>query len=307
MADMPFRWKLTCDKAKEYNEPGKFVTFPGFELAPSGLSGHRNLYFLEDYPEMINAPNNWDGKEDILNPYIKKHNVLAIPHHPAISWNAYINNKGPGLIFSEVESKYQPVVEIYSKHGCSEYYGCPRPLRGQIPGYFVQDMLKNGYKFGFIAGSDTHQGNPGSSTIYSGPFTTLQYRNGLAAIWAKELTRESIWEAIFKRRTYATSYNKTVILFYVNNLFMGEEGKSNYPRHIKLKVFSATKIIKAEIIKNNQVIFATCEHIITPDLEIEYEDKENSNEITDFYYARITETEGDIVWSSPIWIKKIKI
>jgi len=300
----PLLWELTCKKAKEYNKPGTFVTFPGFEFAPSGLSGHRNLYFLEDWPEMVIAPTNWQKKiTDILNPYLKNHQALVIPHHPAIRFDSKIE-KGGGLNYEDVSESSQPVVEIYSKHGSSEYFGSHRPLRGQALGFFAQDMLAKGNKFGFIAGSDTHQANPGSSLRYSGPFSTLQYRGGLTAIWAKEPTRQSLWETIFARRTYATTYNKTVIFFWVNNFFMGEEGISAMPRKIKAQIFSATKIVKVEIIKNNKIVYAVNEHTNLPDFEIEFEDKNISNKEKDFYYLRVTETEGERVWSSPIWVNK---
>ncbi len=306
MKDMPARWQLTCDKARQYNDPGRFVTFPGFELVPSGNPGHRNLYFLEDYPQMLKAPDGWQPwQQDILNPYLKKHKALVIPHHPAISWGSMVSKKfaGEGLVYSDVEGKHQPVVEIYSKHGSSEYFGARRPLRGQVLGHFAADFLAAGHKFGFIGGSDTHQGNPGSSLSRSGPFTTLQYRNGLAAVWARELTRESLWQAIFARRTFATSYNKSIVLFYVNDLFMGEEGVIKGPRTIRLKVLSAEKIIKVEIIKNNRVIAAENTHQPMPDFELELVDKKKSGRKEDFYYARVIETEGDIVWSSPVWVR----
>src|SRR3989339_1727418 len=209
MADMPGRWKTICAVTKQFNKPGKFAAFPAFEFTPAGLKGHRNIYFLQDYPEMVNAPAGWDGRSDVLNPYLKKHPALVIPHHPPITWDCAVHDKrtpeiaDEGLEYADVPAKYQPVVEIYSKHGCSEYFGNPRPLKGQILGHFVRDLLEQGHKFGFIAGSDTHLANPGSSLIMSGPNITLQYRSGLAAVWAKELTRESLREAVFNRRTFA--------------------------------------------------------------------------------------------------------
>ena len=303
LAMTPLLWELTCQKAKEYNQPGVFVTFPGFEFAPSGLAGHRNLYFLEDYPEMVKAPTKWDKRSDILNPYLKGRQVLVIPHHPAVRFDSSKVERGGGLIFEDVPASYQPVVEIYSKHGTSEYFGNHRPLRGQRLDHFVQDMLARGNKFGFIAGSDTHQANPGSSLTLSGPFSTLQYRGGLAAVWAKELSRESIWEAIFARRTYATSYNKTVLFFWVGNLFMGEEGVLSGLRRIKARVFSATGIVKIEVLKNNDTIYAVNEHTNMPDFEIDFEDRSISGKEEDFYYLRVTETEGERVWSSPVWVR----
>ena len=305
MGDMEKRWRLTCDKAKEYNVPGGFVTFPGFEFAPSGLQGHRNLYFKEDYPKMIDG-SGWNKTSDLINPFVKSRDgVLVIPHHPPIRFGNDPKIAGKGLIYEEMEQKYQPVVEIYSKHGNSEYLNAPRPLKGQLPGYFIQDMLARGNKFGFIAGSDTHSANPGSSMVQAGPFTTLQYRSGLACVWAKELTREALFEAIFARRTYATTYNRTVIFFYVNHLFMGEEGAVKGPRNISLKAFSGTKIHKMEIIKNNEIIFAAGGHLLLTEMEINYEDKAASGKNEDYYYARITEAGGEISWSSPVWVKNI--
>lgn len=74
---------------------------------------------------------------------------------------------------------------------------------------------------------------------------------------------------------------------------------------IKAQIFSATKIVKVEIIKNNKIVYAVNEHTNSPDFEIEFEDKNISNKEEDFYYLRVTETEGEKrVWSSPIWVNK---
>jgi len=301
MAEMPARWEATRRAAARHRRPGRFETFVGSEWAPSGLPGHRNVYFLEDDPPQAKAPKGWTGETDLLNRFIRGRRVLVVPHHPAIAWNGRCDNPGPGMRYGDVPAAFQPVVEIASRHGSSECRGGRRPLRGEIPGFFVADMLAAGRRFGFIGGSDTHQADPGSTSEYSGPFSTLQYRSGLAAVWARELTRDALWEAIFARRTFATSGNRTVASFEVGGLFMGEEGRVAGPRRIVLKAWSGAGIVKVEILKNGAVIHAVNDHLVVPDMTIEYTDGERSGASVDYYYARVVETEGHVVWTSPVW------
>jgi len=41
-------WSVAVEAAKKYNDPGRFVTFLGFEHSSSGHHGHRNVYYLHD-------------------------------------------------------------------------------------------------------------------------------------------------------------------------------------------------------------------------------------------------------------------
>jgi hypothetical protein len=40
-----------------------------------------------------------------------------------------------------------------------------------------------------------------------------------------------------------------------------------------------------------------------PDLQFEYAKTEPPKE-TDFYYLRVIQTDGEMAWSSPVWISK---
>ncbi len=55
LESMAARWAAACDAAKRFLAPGRFVTLAGFEFAPNGFGGHRNIYWLEDSPPMIDA------------------------------------------------------------------------------------------------------------------------------------------------------------------------------------------------------------------------------------------------------------
>lgn len=77
-----------------------------------------------------------------------------------------------------------------------------------------QRMGENPFKFGFIGSTDAHDGSvgdtnealhDGSRRIYTAQEPARQSAGGLAGVWAEENTRESIFKALARRETFATS------------------------------------------------------------------------------------------------------
>lgn len=301
---MPSRWVATCDAAARFHEAGRFVTFAGFEFAPHEFEGHRNVYWLDDRPEMLQASG--DTREWLqaqpLERLMATEDVLVIPHHPPIMWRAGIEEAG-GLDYGDLRDAAQPVVEICSKHGTSEYLNNERPLRGQCRGSFVLDFLERGHKFGFIGGSDTHLANPGSP-LREGPYATLRFRAGLAAVWATELTRPAIWEALRARRCYATTGPKIGLRFWLNDLFMGEEGQARNARTIRVEAHGEAPVILVEIVKNGRVVARWDPHRPRLDAEFEWDDRDGAERETDYYYARVRQHDGEWAWASPVWVRR---
>ncbi len=228
--------------------------------------------------------------------------VLVIPHHPPIMWAAGVRDGG-GLVYGDLPDALQPVVEICSKHGTSEHLNNERPLRGQCVGSFVTDFLEAGHRFGFIGGSDTHLANPGSP-LREGPYATLRFRAGLAAVWARELTREALWEALCARRCYATTGPKLGLRFRVGDLFMGQEGEFRGPRLVRVDARGESPIILVEIVKNRKTIARWDPHRPRLDVSFEHEDQTRSCRDTDYYYARVRQHDGEWAWSSPVWVSE---
>jgi len=304
----PTRWQATQDAARRYHEPGRFVTLLGFEFDTSGHSGHRNLYFKGDEAACIAFPT-WPPPKGFLRDWAEgRDDIMIVPHHPPIRFTPGIVTDAPGLEYDTIHEAVQPFVEIYSKHGTSEYLHNPRPLRGQIPGHFVQDALNAGLHLGFVGGSDTHQANPGSSLTEPGPYQTLQYRSGLAAVWARDLTREALWEAFFARRIYATSYPRAILRVDVNDVPMGQIGTSPYPRQVRVFLAAPTEVNSVALVKNGEVIAldagtttALLRDSASP--EITFIDETPSSRPEDHYYVRVTLSNGERLWSSPVWVR----
>ncbi|MBA7591696.1 hypothetical protein ES708_33857 [subsurface metagenome] len=224
----------------------------------------------------------------------KNINALTIPHHTASGWHTL------GSDLENHDPEFQPVIEIYSMHGNSEYSGNPRPLIKENNQGYVQNALEKGYRMGFVAGSDSHTLHLNVPNVpMSLPYLTLLFRGGITAIMAEELTRESLFDAIKKRRVYATTGERILIDFKINEHMMGEE----IVFEGKVKVFGSIagtdKLAKVELIKNNKVIYQ-----VKPkreEIEFSFEDVIQKDKAY-FYYLRVTQNDSEMAWSSPIWI-----
>jgi len=156
----------------------------------------------------------------------------------------------------------------------------------------VQAALAKGYKLGFTACSDTDSADVGAA--------------GKTGIWARSLTREDVWEALWERRCYATTGERIFLKVLLNGYPMESEIKTDRvkKRNLKITVVGTKPIKTAEIIRNNRLIHI---HKGKGEIEeIEYQDRESIEfENLVWYYVRIVQVDGEMAWSSPIWIETI--
>jgi hypothetical protein len=190
----------------------------------------------------------------------------------------------------------QPVVEIISVHGAYEFMGNETiPHRGGIPGCFVQDGLAQGMRFGMIGSTDCH----GLLWQHGVCIKRDPFRSGWVCVLAKELTREALFEAICKRRCYATSGIRARLVFESDGHMMGEEYRSGAPREIKVAVNSESQLKWIEVVRNNKTLrqFGGEGH----SSQFSFTDDEPLSE-TAWYYLRVTCEDKNMAWSSPIWV-----
>ena len=309
LEDNPERWEKAAAKARQYSLAGKFIAMLGYEgrVADDQKTeyfGDINVYYLRD-------------KEDMLEPLTrpvspgiaKGKDVLLVPHTPL-----YGGDTQMGTHWKYVKSlppQVMPLVEIFSTHGNSEYYNCPRHVLWQMKGHSVLDALKQGFRLGFIGSSDYHEILTGSLLrIQDTPRTInnahMQARCGLAAVRAEKLTREGIFRAMQDRRTYATSGIRAYVDFSINGHQMGTEFTVNSavaPRRMKIAVAAPEIISKLEIVRNGEVIadLANGKWFV----QATFTDKRRIPQHT-FYYLRATTERTEFAWSSPIWIDVVK-
>jgi len=290
------KWEISKKATDAFNSPGKFVTLHGYEpwFGPLDFRyAHANVYFPDASAPYIPMER---PKEEVWAE-VAKYGGMIVPHHTGYG--------RLGMRMKDWEAfrwERSPVVEIFSAHGNSEAYDADKPLIDKTEGSFVQDALGRGLKLGFVAGSDYHQAFAGSR-IQLGQFPAninachFQYRCGYTAAWANRLDRETIYETMFGRRTYATSGGRMIIRFKVNGEQMGGTSRG---RRRKIEAFAAGEGVleKIEVVKNNEVIHVEELDALWAGFELE----DGAEREEDFYYLRVKQRDGELGWSSPIWV-----
>ena len=189
-------------------------------------------------------------------------------------------------------------MEICSIHGSSEYYGCEAGIYRPKEGHFVRDALSRGYKLGIMGSGDTHDGHPGRRTV-NAPVT------GLMGVYAPELTRETVWEAFRNRRVYGTSGPKIILNFRVCDSPMGSEvkwPKSKGPVPIALRAVCCDAIERIEIIRNGEPVFVKGAETFDGVFALLLIEDPEPRVGTSWYYARVLQKDGNMAWSSPVWV-----
>ena len=110
--------------------------------------------------------------------------------------------------------------------------GSPSLVEGAKPGAYVRDALRAGlemeqetganpYRFGFIGASDSHNAAaPVEEDQYFGKDRAIPQpmpewgASGLAGVWAEENTRQSIYAALRRKETFATSGPRIRVRFF---------------------------------------------------------------------------------------------
>jgi hypothetical protein len=293
-------WLETQQAAMDHYEPGKFVSFKAFEWC-SKRYGHRNTIFNEvevedNYPQSL-----FDGNIEGFWEFFRNKDVIMIPHHTFL-WTKWEYHK-PEL---------EPLVEIRSCWGTSEKPGNPDWTHSIKTDGGVQAALGRGYKLGIIGSTDTCTGLPGRSIPNSERWSFHHQKGGLAAVYAPELTRDAIFEALKNRRTYGTTGVRIILDFDINGHPLGSElmWDGNIKPRLKVKAIGTDLIRKIEIIRNNEDIQVF--NIRDDIFELDFEDCSDLEEvaITDvngvqivYYYVRLTQYDGEMAWSSPIWLQ----
>jgi len=217
-----------------FNEPGRFVTFPGYEWHGDRRrwGDHNVFYPSEGFP--------LDGTRELpdLCAKLRQIGALAIPHHTAY----HVGSRGKDWDFHD--PSVSPVVEVYSNHGSSEGTGTPVPMHGsadmgpRVSGGGWIDGLNRGYRLGAIGSTDMHED-------YAGVWGC-----GLAGVWARELTRQSLWEAVCARRTYAVTGDRIMLDLSCGDAVMGGATQSIGPPHIEVRVEALDAIDRIELIRD---------------------------------------------------------
>lgn len=308
-------WKLIIQNVAEFDEADRFTTFAGFQWSGvKGEEGVRQIIYAKEGKHLLRKK---DPKYSSLSKIYKSFSPKEI-----ISIPCFTMGKGFEYNFKAFDPDFERVVEIYNAWGSSEctrkegneFYIHPNGKTGVVesPEGSIQKALQQNCRFGFVAGGLDDRG------IYSDFFEgdQEQYAPGLTAIISAEHSRSALIEALYNRSCYATTGERIILGLYLAGLPMGSETNTaakhglRINRHLSGYAAGTTTIKKLEIIRNGKVI-----QTFTGDgysLEFTYDDMTPIEKVVIdakdkkppfvYYYIRLTQEDGHMAWSSPIWV-----
>lgn len=231
-------WAHVREVTDQFYEPGVYVPILGCEWSPfTKDGGDRNVIYGYDEPILRRSDRFF--REDVPDP------EPDVPRAPAfhdafrdldVLVNIHVGGRMTNLDW--YEQKIEKLCETHSTHGTVEW--------------FFMDALSRGYKVGLTAGTDGVMGRPGA--CHPGRRLIRNLRNGLTAVYAKELTRESIWEALHARRTYATTGERIRLLFQVDGADMGSEITTSGSPKINFQIEGTKPIERVDLFRGVEII-----------------------------------------------------
>ena len=182
----------------------------------------------------------------------------------------------------------EPAVEIYQ--GDRQDYEMPDSPRANTPtdsisGYeaagYVSNALGKGYLLAFEASSDHIS-------------THISFTN----IWVTDPSRAGIMDAMRKRRVYGSTDN-IVADFRTSGHAMGESFSTPTAPLFNIKLWGTAAFKSVVVIKDNNIVYSTSGG---KEISFTWQDQATVKGKTSYYYVRGVQTDGNIVWVSPIWV-----
>ncbi len=232
-------WDGIQETSREFNQPGRFIVFPGYEWSgTTGRGGDHNVIYLAENQPMYRSAyveedlRGYDHRTDrytvasLIRSLIPD-NVFLMPH---------IGGRRANLDFFDPEM--MPFIEIYSDHGQFEW--------------FLEEALTRGLKAGFTASSDDVYGKPGDSIPGDRLFAV---HGGITCVYAEGLDRQDLWRAFKARRVYGTTGERMQLRFKTGKHWLGEEIQKTEPPVFTVETAGTAGIERVEVFRGTEVAY----------------------------------------------------
>jgi hypothetical protein len=291
-----YNWWKVQKSSDLFLTPGRLTTLYAYERSILYPNGHRNIVFVKRGipilpidPAEQTGPNNPGTKRssDAVLPYLRQYNGIAFRHTTATD---------QGTDWKDHDNTLEPLVEVYQGHRLNyEHEGAPRgetaeKLYTQRSGYrpagFIWNALAKGYRIGFEAASD----HCSTHISYSCILTTGS-------------SREELVDAMRKRHSYGATDN-IILDFRVRadgrEYLQGDDFQTSSKYRLMVNAIGTGTIRRVALIHNERYVYQ-----VTPGksaVQFTYQDPQpESGE--NRYYVRVEQEDGNLAWSSPVWIR----
>jgi len=184
----PF-WEHLNELTAEFDEPGRFVAFPGYEWSGNtGLGGDRNVLYRHEGRGLYRSSHALvDDLSDLESDANSAAELFGRLKNEDCVVFAHIGGRYADIKMSH-DIRLERSVEVHSAWGTFEW--------------LIEDALEQGYRVGIVANSDGHKGRPGASHPGATKFGAY---GGLTCMLAPSFDRAGFLEALRRRHHYGTT------------------------------------------------------------------------------------------------------
>jgi len=283
-----YTWWLVQKFTDAYTLGAKFIPMYYYERSVAYPEGHRNIMFAQRGVRVLpRLPTTQPGSAaapapdtTMLYNYLHYFSGLSAPHTSATDQGTDWRNNDPQV---------EPFVEIYQ--GDRQDYEMPGAPRANtasdsISGYeaagYVSNALNMGYRLGFEASSDH-----------------ISTHIGFTNIWVAGSTRTAILSALKARHVYGST-DDIVADFRSGTHFMGDIFTTTTAPVFTVRLWGTAAFQNVVLIKDGNVIYSPAP--AGKAISFTYQDQTLASGKTSYYYVRGLQTDGQVVWVSPMWV-----
>lgn len=288
--DIEYFWWIIQKSNDLFQLPGRFSPMYAYERSLRFPNGHRNLIWAHRGVRTLpRTPQEEAGTQGAaaLYEYLRKSEGIAMPHTSATLM---------GTDWRDNNQELEPLVEIYQGDRTSaEYEGAPRAPKENDPhtqpgGYKPEGFVWNAWAKGFKLGVQSSSDHSSTHVSY-------------AVLLAEDNTREAVLAAIRARHAYAATDNIVLDVRsreHIQGDIFTEQGRPK----LTIRIEGTAPVDTVEIVRNNKFVF-TNHPKKTASVQLTYEDSD-AKPGESYYYVRVQQTDGQMAWSSPMWITPAK-
>jgi hypothetical protein len=296
-AGREYSWWLVQKFTDAYTVPGRFTPMFCYERSVAYPHGHRNCVFAKRGVRTLPRLAESDSEKQVagispddtkmLYKYLHELGGICASHTSATTM---------GTDWRDHDSDVEPLVEIYQGDRMSyEMEGAPRagyePKSGKEPvniagwkplGFVDHALGEKGFKLGFESSSDHWS-------------THISY----CVVLAEKHDRESILDGMKKRHVYGAT-DDIICDVKSGKHLMGDEFTTDAAPAFQVHVIGTKDLAKVEVLRDSKVIAS-----------LDCKGKECKEEWKDptpdsgkhYYYVRVQQKDGELAWTSPMWIE----
>ncbi len=329
----PYEWWHTQRHVDVFHAPTHFASLYAYEREQVFPWGHRNIVFAQHGGPMLYINRTLYRESQWQADLPIKPGVGEIT--PMEVWDALRRYGQPASVISHtgatgmgtdwtrypngIDNTHENIVEIFQGARVSyEGLGLAQPTVGLRKGepYTPHRLAKDEHPMPPAPITDFEAGFPSKPAYNKGTYQTalatrhklgvfassdhISTHTSFGGVYVEKFDREGIIDGFNAKRTLAAT-DKIFVHFRSGQHMMGEAFTTTEPPTFQIHIAGTAPIKKVTLVRNEQ------DHQIlepgTQDLDTTLTDP-SPLEGENRYYLRIEQTDGNMAWTSPLWIEK---